>query len=139
MITVDDHKRRRGERKRSEKTRCHTSIYEQKNMCAKLFRMPKKAEEKCRNNFNVKFGSLQIKSFTHFFLHTCQFKKLIPIDESNYFRHAEFVNVLSAKYLALYRPFSLTEIPTISSECRKQADVFIKSLKKFEFWALKSE
>lgn len=41
--------------------------------------------------------------------------------------------------MAIYRPFDLSKVPTISRECRAHAKMFMESLERFELWALKCE
>jgi hypothetical protein len=45
--------------------------------------------------------------------------------------------VLSEKFLRVHRPFDLSQVPSISSECREHAHKFLQSLEDFELWALK--
>lgn len=55
------------------------------------------------------------------------------------FLSLDFIRILSEKYLKLHRPFDLSQLPTISPECRKNSHKFLESLKNFELWALKCE
>ncbi|KAG5684658.1 hypothetical protein PVAND_013876 [Polypedilum vanderplanki] len=54
---------------------------------------------------------------------------------SNYER--DFIKVLSKNYLKYFQPFDLSQLSSISIECREHSHKFLKSLINFEFWALK--
>ena len=73
---------------------------------------------------------------------------------SNFFEEIEFVidddhkisnqeidliNLLGPKILSYEKPFELSSIEGLSSDCERDYKYFLDSLKKFEFWALKSE
>lgn len=50
---------------------------------------------------------------------------------------SDFIKILSEKYLKTFQPFDLSQVPSISAECREHAQMFYESLTNFEFWALK--
>lgn len=51
----------------------------------------------------------------------------------------ESINFLGPKVLNYEKPFELSGIEGLSSDCERDYKYFLDSLKKFEFWALKSE
>lgn len=51
----------------------------------------------------------------------------------------DFINILGPKILSYEEPFELSTMEGLSSDCERDYKYFLDSLKKFEFWALKSE